>query len=211
MSRRSIYTWRKITMRIDITNFISIRCFTFRQPPRIHPPQRILVKVYPPPPRQPYRVLLRKPPSVRVVIPEQIVEVTGLPVGCPPSCVWRLLMTYSAESSNRLPAASQRHFSWPGSVPSWTSRLPAMSYCQRCQLAGYRPALPAPDYCSSRNLSGDAVDQDGHIRCGWSAPWMRLILRWSSSRLKSDTDSLLRAGWTRREEAGKMRAEGKIT
>ena len=99
MSRRSIYTWRKSTMRIDVTNFISIRCFTSRQPPRIHPPQRILVKVYPP--RQPYQVLLRKPPSVRVVIPEQIVEVTGLPVGCPPSCAWRLLMTYSAESSSR--------------------------------------------------------------------------------------------------------------
>ena len=60
-------------MWINITRFISVRCFTSRQPPRIHPPQRvrrILVKVYPP--RQAYRVLLRKPSAVRVIIPEQI-------------------------------------------------------------------------------------------------------------------------------------------
>jgi len=61
-------------MWINIASFVSIRSFTSRQPPRIHPPQRIrriLVKVYPS--RQPYRVLLRKPPAIRVIIPKQIV------------------------------------------------------------------------------------------------------------------------------------------
>nr|WP_269842957.1 DUF933 domain-containing protein [Enterobacter ludwigii] len=41
----------------------------------------------------------------------------------PFSCVRRLCVTFSADPSSGLPAASQRHCSWPGNVLSCTNKI----------------------------------------------------------------------------------------